>query len=84
MSDPQALHAELVGRLCAPGWEQCADAARAVLELHKPQDVYPSGRPTGQTLCFGCDVEGFGAEHPEWPCSTVKVIGAALGVSTDG
>jgi hypothetical protein len=78
MSDPQALHAELVGRLCAPGWEQCADATRAVLELHKPEvgTIWPDGRRSWQ-----CAAE---AVYREYPCETVKVIAAALGVTTDG
>lgn len=94
MSDPQALHVELLARVdesrstemkgaYSVGAGPAIDALRAVLELHKPQDIYPSGGPTGRPLCFGCDFDGYDAEHPEWPCQTVRVIAAALGVSAD-
>ncbi len=60
------------------------EALFAVLKLHKPQDTYPSGGPTGRLLCFGCDIDGYDAEHPEWPCRTVGTIAARLGVTVGG
>jgi hypothetical protein len=44
---------------------------RAVLDLHWPEDMqrHPS--------CPGCDIEGYEAEEPDWPCRTVRVIAEA-------
>lgn len=54
-----------------------AAAVKAVLELHKPaSEVNPEG--VRYAACAHC---GFGDDG--WPCPTVKVIAAALGV-TDG
>lgn len=45
--------------------------ARAVLDLHKPDDH-------GQ--CAGCDWNGFEGEPGEWPCRTVHAVAPLVGV----
>lgn len=42
----------------------------AVADLHTDRD--------GE--CRGCDVEGWEAEFPEWPCRTAALLGEQLGV----
>lgn len=105
MSDPQALHAELLAKISTE-WEvwapspaaeplgQIRIAAREVLELHKPvgHDLWSS---QGKRLGWQCEEcasrchsgSGLSCDQPldaEYPCETVKVISAALGVTTDG
>jgi hypothetical protein len=90
MSDPQALHAELLRR--SDDWldvvlspQPFAAAVKAVLELHKPQDTYgSSGTKRSYLQCTGCDQGPHYEDDPDWPCSTVLAIAAALGVTTDG
>lgn len=44
---------------------------RAVLEHHWPVDEVEATSP----VCRGCDTDGeLGAEPPEWPCSTWRLI----------
>lgn len=90
MSDPQALHAELLGdveiqRDRLPSWYRLegvplTDALRAVVELHQPYESRHWG------ICCRCccnpedDNPGFGP----YPCDTIEVISSALGVTTDG
>lgn len=90
MTDPVALHAALLSAIkdfkvtCA-----CANTGahrallRAVVELHRPRDTYPSGGSTGRPLCFGCDMGPYPDDHADWPCSTVAVIAEGLGVDFD-
>lgn len=85
MSDPQALHTELLGdveiqRDRLPSWYRLegvplADALTAVLELHKP--IEGGG---------GCNVCAYisSGEEDGYPCQTVEVIASALGVVADG
>jgi hypothetical protein len=65
------------------------NALRAVVELHAPR---PCSR--GSELCFHSD-EHFkctlcgsawdvGAVGEAWPCSTIRTIAEALGVTTEG
>jgi hypothetical protein len=86
-ADPQALHAELLALAKPPVAGTVptaltlygpAAALTAVLELHKPEvgTIWPDGRRSWQ-----CAAE---AVYREYPCETVKVIAAALGVTTDG
>lgn len=58
------------------------DALRAVVELHAPKPLFDgaSGWTGDFLVCHGCDIDGAGAERPEWPCSTIKAIASALGV----
>jgi hypothetical protein len=60
------------------GW---GDALRAVVELHRPEP-YSTHNPIAAAylVCHGCDMDGYEAEHPEWPCSTIRTIAEALGV----
>lgn len=37
--------------------------ARAVAELHAVND---------NGCCQGCDIDGYEAEQPEWPCTTIR------------
>jgi hypothetical protein len=57
-------------------------ALRAVVELHAPVTHYPgSDVSVGfRPQCFGCEIDGYDAEHPEWPCGTVKAIARELGI----
>lgn len=78
MSD---LHERLLHRLegAAPDHEERVEAAvRAVVELHKPEPTHPG--PLSTLVCHGCELDGYDAEHPPWPCWTIKAIAAALGV----
>lgn len=58
------------------------DALRAVVELHAPVTHYPGGDVSvgPRPQCFGCEIDGWDAEHPEWPCETVKTIVRELGI----
>ena len=89
MSDPQALHTELLRR--SDDWldvvlspQPFAAAVKAVLELHKPETYTPPARfeLPDEIVCGGC-WHSIGGRSP-WPCSTVKVIASALGVVADG
>lgn len=84
MANPQALHAALVDWLDdwerdVPQPEPLLAAMRDVVELHKPELF------GGFIACLACSP---GMPPPlliEWKdCQTVKVISAALGVTTDG
>lgn len=48
---------------------------QAVLALHAP--VEPS---SGWVECRGCDMAGYEAEPPEWPCSTVRAVADLHGI----
>jgi hypothetical protein len=81
MSDPQALHAELLAEVhrqdpygLLKGWR----AVKVVLELHK---LYYDNNPLGEPFAM-CEHCGYGDDG--YPCETVKAIGSALGVTTDG
>lgn len=50
------------------------EVTRAVLELHAPVEQY------GRRVCEGCDMDGYEAESPEWPCRTVEVLAKANGL----
>lgn len=45
-----------------------------IVALHWPNDVE---RP----VCAGCDIDGYEAEEPEWPCRTIRVVAAAEGIA---
>jgi hypothetical protein len=49
----------------------CCPAALVVVELHAPDE---------EGDCGGCDVAGYEAEQPGWPCSTVDVIAKHYGI----
>lgn len=46
--------------------------ARAVLELHRADE---------RGECRGCDVAGYEAEQPDWPCRTVETVAALFEIS---
>jgi hypothetical protein len=54
-------------------------ALRAVVELHKPVP-YWEHKPDEWLVCKGCDLSGYDAENPPWPCSTIQAIAEALGI----
>lgn len=56
------------------------NVVRAVLELHKPEP-YSALTPDGYQVCTGCDGDGYEWERPASPCSTIRVIADALGVT---
>lgn len=45
-------------------------ALAAVIELHRPVDCYAGEWP----VCDGCDMDGYEAERPGWPCRTIDAI----------
>lgn len=45
--------------------------ARAVLDLHAAEH---------DGTCQGCDIDGYEAERPDWPCRTVEVIAKHYGI----
>lgn len=53
-------------------------ALRAVVGLHQPVWSGYSWH------CEGCDLGPYPEDTPEWPCSTVELIGLVLGVEVDG
>jgi hypothetical protein len=97
VTDPQALHTALLAEVhrqdpygLLKGWI----AVKVVLELHKPisDDLWTS---EGKRLGWQCEEcasrchsgSGLNCDEPldaEYPCDTVEVIAAALGVTTDG
>ncbi|MER7280381.1 hypothetical protein ABT369_38690 [Dactylosporangium sp. NPDC000244] len=59
---------------------QALAALRAVIDEHKPETTYP-GTTTSVgrfPLCFACDLDGYDADHPEWPCSPIRTIAREL------
>lgn len=46
---------------------------RAVVALHAPRWV-------GQWCCEGCDPGSHAESEPDWPCTTVRLIGHQAGV----
>lgn len=54
----------------------------AVVELHgpKPYSVGFDG-VVWRWQCEGCDLDGYEAEPPEWPCQTTRLIAEHLGVA---
>lgn len=73
----ERLVAELDHALRARGRDEMVAAVRAVVELHKPVTFWRpwAGEPPCCTVC---------AEHPLWPCSTIRTLAEALGVSVEG
>ncbi len=52
-------------------------ALAATLALHVPIDrMYSSPE---HNSCQGCDAGSYAEDDPDWPCSTIRVIAAALG-----
>ena len=49
--------------------------ARAVLDLHARKARYSNWQ-----VCEGCDINGYEAEEPGWPCRTVVLIGNHYGI----
>ena len=76
------LHERLLARVGILDDRASHRALRAVVELHAPKPLFDGAAGwTGDFLvCHGCDIDGQGAERPEWPCSTIRAIASALGV----
>lgn len=53
-------------------------ALRAVVELHAP---VREGRVFAYYTCSGCDNGSYAIDSPDWPCSTVQAVAAALGLT---
>ena len=45
-------------------------AIRAVVELHKPHDIYFTGEAVPETYCDGCNQE----YYTKYPCPTIQAI----------
>jgi hypothetical protein len=54
------------------------EALRAVVELHAPVPYFE--HTPDWLVCHGCDLDGYDAQHPPWPCSTIQAITRELGV----
>lgn len=50
-----------------------ADTVRNVRTLHSPPPLDPKWVRSYLT-CRGCDVEGWEADEPEWPCRTAQIV----------
>lgn len=81
---PADLHRRLLDELdpAAP-WDADRDEAayaalRAVIELHAPRPYFD--HTPDWLICKGCDLDGYDAENPPWPCSTVRTIAEHLGI----
>lgn len=76
------LHQQLLDRIDAvsgpPSYPRLGKALRAVVELHKPVPRFD--HTPDWLVCHGCDMDGYDAEHPPWPCSTVQAIARELGI----
>lgn len=56
-----------------------------VIELHGPQPwMIATDGTVRRWVCEGCDLAGYDAEAPDWPCKTTGVIGRHLGVEVTG
>ena len=55
-------------------------AIQAIARLHGPA-VKPYYR---DPVCDGCDIEGYDAEPPEWPCRTWKLAATLQREEADG
>lgn len=85
--DPEELYGRLLA-LVEGQSDRCPTACtweligvlKAVLELHKPE---PGWHQSRFKFCYGCDMDGYETEHPEWPCRTVRTIAHVLGEATD-
>ena len=56
--------------------------ARMVLDLHQ-RGLYETALatyPQSNWVCFGCDIEGYEADHPTWPCTTTRLIAQHYGI----
>lgn len=57
-----------------PALEALTDPiARKVLDLHAADSIEGP-------KCQGCDIDGYEAEQPEWPCATVELIADHYGI----
>jgi hypothetical protein len=70
-AERKAANAALMARLR----EVCSTAALVVVELHAPTD--------DGDRCEGCDVAGYEAEQPDWPCRTAEAIAAHYGINLE-
>jgi hypothetical protein len=58
-----------------------AAALYDVVELHGPKPWMVSTTGTvARWTCEGCELNGYDAEYPDWPCETTKIIARHLGV----
>jgi hypothetical protein len=92
MADPQALHAELLGKIVGKhhgeimGCGECGQNHEATAALSYTLEVHePVRDPTFGTICVECStISGDLERISSYPCRTVRVIASALGVTTDG
>jgi hypothetical protein len=79
----RARVAEDKRRVWAALCEQTGPLA-AVLALHQPTDYDHDGTPVDagadRAECQGCDIDGYDAEYPRFPCTTVAVIATEVGI----
>jgi hypothetical protein len=56
-------------------------ALGVVVKLHAPEP-YSDHNPIAAAylVCHGCDMSGYDADHPDYPCSTIQAIARELGV----
>ena len=53
--------------------------SRAVLDLHARRPWYAYDTATWWT-CTGCDMDGYEAEEPRWPCRTAEAVAGVHGI----
>jgi hypothetical protein len=57
-------------------------ALRAAVELHAPVPYHETS--PNWLICHGCDMDGYEAERPPSPCSTIQAVARELGIDTGG
>ncbi len=76
LEEKAAAQAELPAALAA--LDAIQDTwARRILDLHgRDADTYRVG-----WVCSGCDMDGYEAERPEWPCRTTATIAEGFDIT---
>lgn len=76
----RALLAEMDHARRARGRDEMVAALRAVVELHAPGAEMVGDRLAWHS-CQGCDAGAYAEEAAAWPCSSIRTIAEALGVT---
>jgi hypothetical protein len=71
------LHTRLLAKIAHQ------EALRAVIDLHKPSPRTSDDGRVIAVLCHGCDYADHPQDYADWPCSTIRSIAEALGVTEE-